>query len=641
MNEPSTGLPRKEPRGDEPTAQFGRFRVVRTLAFGGMAQILLATEGPDGPLVVLKRILPHYAQQHEFVQFFIHEGRLGQRLVHPNLVQTLEAGQVDGVPYIALEYLRGKPAIEVLRHAARQQVEVPLGVAVRIVADAARGLHHAHTASDADGRPLNVVHRDVTPHNLYVCADGMTKVLDFGIAKAASQLHHTRTGTIKGKFAYLAPEQIKGEGIDHRVDVFALGIVLHELLTLKPLFRGTNDGDTLQRILTFEVPAPERIRRKVPPGLGAVALRALQRDRDRRLPSAEALADSIEAVAVAEGIDASPAAVRALLQQLFPHPEDLGEPAGRRTSSASVTGQGQVSDALPETPPHGLTAIDDEAVPASDEGVPADVVVELPTHRVPLRGAARDVSGTHTRERRRARAGRAALLVAGASALLAMALGSSTCLHRIGSRPIPAASGGRPVEAHDEGALRPTPRESAPHDTNVSQPPALQNVGGGPLQPIDTPQGAPVPLVAPVVDAPKEATLRVQTDGGASFLVDGKPTRPAPDGALHLRPGRHSVTVSATGLASPRTLSVELAPGEAALRAVHGGKGWLRVAVTPWAEVVVDGRTLGVTPLQPAELSEGAHVVTLKNGDLGMTTRRRILITPNKEALLKVDLFAR
>src|SRR4051812_37831249 len=298
--------------------EFGRFRIIRTLAFGGMAQILLAEEPRAQRLVVIKRILPHYASNPDFVQFFIHEGRLGQRLRHKNLVETLEAGQAGDACYIALEYLRGQPAIELLRQAARARVELPLGAAVRIVADAARGLHHAHIAVDNEGRPLGVVHRDVTPHNLFLTVAGATKVLDFGIAKAASQLHQTRTGTIKGKFAYLAPEQIRGESIDRRVDVFALGIVLHELLTLRPLFRGANDAETLNRVLTLEVPAPELVRRGVPPGLGAVALRTLQRDRDRRLPSAEALADSIEAVAMAEGIDASHKVVADLLNELCP-----------------------------------------------------------------------------------------------------------------------------------------------------------------------------------------------------------------------------------------------------------------------------------------------------------------------------------
>ena len=318
--------------------QFGRFRIIRTLAFGGMAQILLAEEPRLQRLVVIKRILPHYATNPDFVQFFIHEGRLGQRLRHPNLVETLEAGQVGDACYIALEYLRGQPCIELLRQAARARVELPLGAAVRIVADAARGLHHAHIAVDNEGKPLGVVHRDVTPHNLFLSTDGTTKVLDFGIAKAASQLHQTRTGTIKGKFAYLAPEQIRGEGIDRRVDVFALGIVLHELLTLRPLFRGGNDAETLNRVLTLEVQPPESVRRGVPPGLGAVALRALMRDRDRRLPSAEALADSIEAVAAAEGIDASPKCVADLLNELCPidaMEESIRASTRRRTARRS------------------------------------------------------------------------------------------------------------------------------------------------------------------------------------------------------------------------------------------------------------------------------------------------------------------
>ncbi len=616
MNEGlSTTEGASQPRSEkDPSSQlFGRFRILRTLAFGGMAQILLAAEQRTGKLVVLKRILPHYANNPEFVQFFIHEGRLGQRLRHENLVQTLEAGQVGDTCYIALEYLRGQPAIELLRAAARAKIEVPLGVAVRIVADAARGLHHAHIATDLEGMPLHVVHRDVTPHNLFVCADGSTKVLDFGIAKAESQLHHTRTGTIKGKFAYLAPEQVKGDGIDHRVDVFALGIVLHELLTLKPLFRGGNDGETLQRVLTQEVLPPERIRPGVPPGLGAVALRALQRDRERRLPSAQALADSIEAVAAAEGIDASRETVARLLLTLFPHVEDLGE----TVDLASVV----ASDAPAETPPTGVGALDDQAVPISVRDAPTSPMPIAPHHAVAA------LQSTNTFARMRRRTGRVALLVASASAVLALALTSTTCLHYLASGPAPKATpaiAAAPLATPGPAnAVEPEPAP-APSARPEAAPPAVA-------------AAAPAAVAA---GAPAEATLRIQTDGAATFLVDGRPQRPASDGALHLSPGKHTIAVSAATLAFPRTLQIELKPKEAALRAVHGGRGQLRVAVTPWAEVIVDGRTLGVTPLQPADLTEGAHWVTLKNGDLGVTTRRRIIVSPNKEALLKVDLFA-
>jgi serine/threonine protein kinase len=606
MNEQQHPVPGAEPRrATDATSQlFGRFRILRTLAFGGMAQILLARETRSGQLVVIKRILPHYAQNAEFVQFFIHEGRLGQRLIHPNVVQTLEAGQVEDTCYIALEYLRGQPAIELLRAAARAKVDVPLGVAVRIVADAARGLHHAHMACDAEGRPLNVVHRDVTPHNLYVCTDGNTKVLDFGIAKAASQLHHTRTGTIKGKFAYLAPEQIKGEGIDHRVDVFALGIVLHELLTLKPLFRGNNDAETLQKVLSLEVAPPERVRQGVPPGLGAVALRELQRDRERRLPSALALADSIEAVAAAEGIDASPQAVAKLLHRLFPNAEDLGELSLPEEATTDSPPEG-----VPETPPTGVESMDD-AIPT--------MLNELPTVPVTLHPhpqVAGDVASTFTQLRARRRTGRAALLVAAAAVVLGVALASTTCQHP-------------QVSARSAAPPAPPPRdnEGAPAAPNVEAVPALP-----------APEGAPSPQAAPAI---AEATLRVQTEGVATFVVDGHALKPAADGALHLAAGKHTVIVSSSTLAFPRTIAIDLKPKEAALRAVHGGKGQLRVAVTPWAEVIVDGRTLGVTPLQPSDLPEGPHTVVLKNGDLGVTTKRRIVIAPNKESVLKVDLFS-
>jgi serine/threonine-protein kinase len=573
-------------RDDETPTSFGRYRIIRTLAFGGMAQLFLAEESRNGRRVVLKRILPHYAQNADFVKFFIHEGRLGQRLSHPNIVETLEAGELDGQFYIALEYLRGQTAIELLRAAARARVDVPLGVAVRIVADAARGLHHAHNATDTEGRPLDVVHRDVTPHNLFLCADGVTKVLDFGIAKAASQLHHTRTGTIKGKFAYLAPEQVKGEGIDHRVDVFALGIVMHELLTLRPLFRGANDGETLQRVLSLEVPPPERVRAVVPPGLGAVALRALQRDRERRLPSAEALADSIEAVAEAEGIDASHGAVAELLLRLFP---DLGEPEEEPDAQAA-----DQPTATPETPPRGVNAV--------DEGVPI-ATSDAPT--APQKGSIPYLALQSNRKPRR-RAGSLALVVAGA-ALLVMVI-------------------------HFAGRLSPSARPALP----PSQPP----VGGGPSEPEALPEPAATPPQPSTAPAAESATLRIQTDGPASFTVDGRAQRPASDGALHLRPGHHTVVVVSRALALPRTLSIDLQPNEAALRAVHAGRGQLRVAVTPWAEVVVDNRMLGITPLDAVDLPEGPHAVVLKNGDLGVVSKRHVLVSPGKETLLKVDLFA-
>jgi serine/threonine-protein kinase len=587
---------------------FGRFRLERRLAYGGMAEILLATDLRNNRPVALKRILPQYSSNPDFVQFFVHEGRLGQRLTHRNLVTTYEAGQVAETCYIALEYLHGAPCIELLRAAARAGLELPLGAAVRIVADAARGLHHAHTATDATGKPLGVVHRDVTPHNLFLCRNGSTKVLDFGIAKAASQLHVTRTGTIKGKFAYLAPEQIRGEHIDHRVDVFALGIVLHEMLTLRPLFRGGNDAETLERILKLEVPPPERVRHAVPPGLGAVALRALMRDRERRLPSAEALADSIEAVAEAECIDASPEVVATLLAELCPPGPDEApalpseaaldfEPvmALGATASASLSdtpaplADTPVARSLP--PPLPLDVVKEESAQFLDESL---LVPEMTPVTLGHGSGSAPAMETPSRARWLAPVG---FVGVGVLVLLTALL-----LHRARSSPPP-----------------PPPR---------SAPPVA----------IPDPVEAPRPVERPMLVA---AEGRLRVDGADSFVVDGKTTRASADGTLHLAPGRHRVVANGPLLATPRSFEVELRDGETVTRALRPGRGRLRLAVTPWAEVQLDGRAAGTTPLQPIDLVEGAHFVTLKNGELGANVKKRVVVLPNQETALKIDLFAR
>jgi eukaryotic-like serine/threonine-protein kinase len=620
---------------------FGRYRIIRTLAFGGMAQIVLAEELRSGRIVVIKRILPHYASNPEFVQFFIHEGRLGQRLRHPNLVETLEAGQVGDACYIALEYLRGQPAIELLRQAAKQQVEVPLGVAVRIVADAARGLHHAHIAVDNEGKPLGVVHRDVTPHNLFLNHDGQTKVLDFGIAKAASQLHQTRTGTIKGKFAYLAPEQIRGESIDRRVDVFALGIVLHELLTLRPLFRGVNDAETLNRVLSMEVPAPEHVRPGVPPGLGAVALRALQRDRERRLPSAEALADSIEAVAEAEGIDASPRAVADLLHELCP-PDEMPlrvdtPPRGEEKLNPVVTGSQPAIELGPEDIRADIAHMGaSEAAYEDSSDIQPIIELRHPKAVPALSDAAPPPS---VRERNRLYAARAATLVVAAGGLAFLVFHAQSCLARLGHPAAAKHEHARPSELAN-------PQAPTIEPVQATRPPVLEKRQplGAPVEPSATTSASDNEGLVPAAPvqgdvALDDAILRVQTEGPATFTVDGRSQRVAVDGALHLPPGHHRVTVSAATLAFPRTLDLDLRPRESTVRTIARGRGSLRVAVTPWAEVTVDNHVVGVTPLQPIELGEGSHSVSLANRELGVVAKRKLVVAPDKETLLKLDLF--
>ena len=275
-----------------------------------------------GRPVALKRMLPELATDPEVRKAFLDEGDLGMRLSHPNIVETLGTGAADVArgkeAYLVLELLRGRSLAELMRVTSEDASPIPLAVALTIVRDAARGLHHAHQLVDDVGASLGLVHRDVSPHNVFVCSHGISKILDFGIAKSRAQTHRSDPGTIRGKVSYAAPEQLLGGDIDPRLDVFALGVILHELLTGERLFEGDSQGETVYRVLGSPVPAPEALRANLPLAIGALALRSLQRDRDRRLPSGAALADAIEAVAAVEGITLGDHEVSRFLRRTFP-----------------------------------------------------------------------------------------------------------------------------------------------------------------------------------------------------------------------------------------------------------------------------------------------------------------------------------
>jgi serine/threonine-protein kinase len=290
-----------------------------------MASVWLGIDARTGRPVAVKRMRRDVADDREMARSFMDEATLGLRLRHPNIVETIEQGEaIDPIGveyYLVLEHLRGRTAGDLLNFAVERGQPVPLGVALGIVRDAARGLDHAHRLVDSDGTPYSIVHRDVSPRNVFVCESGIAKIIDFGIAKARGQTHQTELGTIRGTLGYLAPEQLHGRAVDARVDVFALGLVAYELLTgIQPL-RGENDAETLYRLLEQRVVPPEQLRPDLPPAVGAIVMRALKRDRDRRLPSAGALADTIEASALQEGIDIGPTVTQAHLAATFPDDE--------------------------------------------------------------------------------------------------------------------------------------------------------------------------------------------------------------------------------------------------------------------------------------------------------------------------------
>jgi serine/threonine-protein kinase len=300
---------------------FGKYQLLKKLARGGMGQVFLArAEGAKGfeKLLVIKLILPHLIEDETFLNMFFDEARLVARLNHPNIAQIFELGEVDGLAYIAMEYVPSEDLRRLDRTAQKAGKPLPLGLLCRIFADAAAGLDHAHKARDSNGQPLHVVHRDVSPQNVLVGFDGGVKLIDFGVARAMGRMQHTVSGTLKGKYPYMSPEQIDGEEIDHRSDVFALGIVFWELLTRQRLFKGDDDMKTMKLVRECNVPLPTAINGELPKTVDPVLMKALAKSPKDRYADAQGLRMAIEDLAVQERLQASSSHLAAFMAELYP-----------------------------------------------------------------------------------------------------------------------------------------------------------------------------------------------------------------------------------------------------------------------------------------------------------------------------------
>jgi serine/threonine-protein kinase len=250
---------------------------------------LCVAQGPGGfnKLQVLKYLRPDLAADEEFLKMFLEEARIAARITHPNVVQTNEVG-FDGIcHYIAMEYVEGQTLENIIRRAKKLGGKgIPLDMHLRIIADALAGLHHAHELLDFDGTPLNIVHRDVSPHNVMVTYDGFVKMLDFGIAKAADSSSDTRSGMLKGKYAYMSPEQYSGERVDRRADIFAMGVMIWQAITMQRMWKGITGTEIIARVLKGDIKRPSELVPDVDPKLEAICLKALDNDPEQRYATA-------------------------------------------------------------------------------------------------------------------------------------------------------------------------------------------------------------------------------------------------------------------------------------------------------------------------------------------------------------------
>jgi serine/threonine protein kinase len=312
--------------------RMGKYELLALLALGGTSEIYLARIGGVAGFekyVVVKCLHDHLADDSEFVRMFLDEARLTAQLDHSNIVQTIELGEEGGRYYIVMEYLAGMSLALVARRAIERVPggRMPVDLTLCLAAQACSGLHYAHQRTDMAGNPLNIVHRDVSPQNLVVSFEGIVKLVDFGIAKAEMRDTSTRSGTIKGKFAYMSPEQCKAGQVDHRTDVFAMGVVVHELLTGKRLFKRAATYDTYKAIVDSRIPAPSEVNHELDPALDEVVMKALTRDREDRYASAEAFGEALARALHRRGQAVSAGMVATFFEQYLG--KEMGEHAER------------------------------------------------------------------------------------------------------------------------------------------------------------------------------------------------------------------------------------------------------------------------------------------------------------------------
>ncbi|MBI4798435.1 MAG: protein kinase [Desulfarculus sp.] len=341
--------------------KFGSYYLTSKIATGGMAEIFRGRKvGAAGfeKLVVIKRLLPHLAADEEFRTMFLNEAKLASLLNHQNIVQVYDLGRMEeddslepgqqGTYFIAMEYIFGKSLAEVMKKGQARVLPLPQELAVRIILAAALGLAYAHGKKGEDGRPLGLVHRDVSPQNILISYEGEVKLVDFGIAKAMSQSSSTRPGVLKGKFAYMAPEQARGQ-VDQRADIYSLGVVFWEALTGQRLFQGDNEAALLAQVLNPQVGPPSGVRAEIPPELDALCLTCLAQDPGQRFANAQALSEALEAYLYTLKTFPSTYSLRNHLRELF-GPEIAAESQQIQAEGESARQAAGQTPATPETP---------------------------------------------------------------------------------------------------------------------------------------------------------------------------------------------------------------------------------------------------------------------------------------------------
>jgi serine/threonine-protein kinase len=573
--------------------QLGKYQLIRKLATGGMAEVFLAkAAGPMGfeKTLVVKRILPHLAEDSIFVEMFLGEAKLAAQLNHPNIVQIFDFGEADGEYFLAMEYIDGPNLRVLLKRARAAGMPLPIAPCARLIASACEGLAFAHDFADpATGEPLGLIHRDISPDNILVSRQGAVKVVDFGIAKAAGQSHKTQNGVIKGKLAYMPPEQVRARPLDRRVDVYALGVVLYELLTKHKPFEATVDASIMKAILHEKVIPAVAYRPDLPEELQRILDKALAKDREQRYPDCLSLAADLEEFILSVGKPVTAQQIIQLVAQVAPNtdaPVPTPQSGTQRSGSGSGPTQTPVHTPTPSlvgTVPDAPTHPQIESTrPAVNVSSPDDTEPQsVPTQTVPVM-VAETAAVTETDAPVISPPPRRwPIALAGAALLL---VGGGFLFWQPSSTPTPVA----PPEV--------APPAAAPLSSLSPAPPS-------------TPQ-PDVPTAAPPSEPVAEATP--------------PPPDPAPSGEQppSLPPGK-------TGSKPAPTRSSTVRPV---------GKGTLAIRVRPFATVFINGKNRGQTPLLPVELPAGTYSLRFVNEELNKNVTQTVELKAGENKVIKLNL---
>jgi serine/threonine protein kinase len=629
---------------------FGKYELIRRLALGGMGEVFLArqTGGVSGTerLVILKSLLPELAEQDGFVDQFLDEARVAAKLNHPNIVQMYEAGLWNGMYFIAMEYIRGDNLSRIQKVARARGVAPPIHLMVRIARDALLGLGHAHTAIDEmTGKPLQVVHRDVSPQNIMVRIDGVTKLVDFGIAKAANKLDRTKTGVLKGKLQFMSPEQVMGEDVDARTDQFAMGVVLWEMLTGTRLFQGDNEIQILRAVSQQPIPSPSSVVPGFPPDLEMVVMRMLERDRTRRYASCAEAAEELAAWLAQGSRRVSEADVAVFVKQIV---GDSVDEATRNVSASenfllslhhtpSKAPKKPVIGQQPETSPTMVRRLE-----AKKSRTMAGIGVGIGVAAALSLAAAMVVMTRPDDEPARAPGGTpvmALTTMTGAGAVTGPATTTTTGAPAF--RPPPA------MARHVAGLLEITLSE--PKNASIlvdggawpERTPTVLRLPVGPhtVEVIDEGgrrAAVPVELPKPVVVIESEPPGASITAGGSSFGITPSRLEGKLEGGV-----THLLTVSLRGHVTKEIVVEGLQDGDertivvkldkvgrspptansgkqtATTTTAAGGVARLTVNIVPAAKVFLDGDLVGTTPLVMSKVPAGKHSLMLESTTTG------------------------